>query len=243
MPNAHRPDDPAPPPLPLPPRASGFARPLHDGRVEVLERAVHDLKNPLAVVRASLEWLEVELAGREELLDAVVDATAASNRLVTIIDDLDTLARLGKDGIAASDPIAVAALVESAVAAATDRLARRGMTAVALAPPAISTRGDVGLLDRSLSALIDATTRGAPSGACVEVTVRERPLAEGLPIEIGIALRGSVTDDRGSAGSLDALESAGLGVYVALRAVEAHGGTLEVIPTASLPRILVRLPT
>jgi K+-sensing histidine kinase KdpD len=241
MPPARRPDDSAPP---SPLRASGFVRPQHDGRVEVLERAVHDLKNPLAVVRASLEWLEVELAGREDVLDAVLDATAASNRLSTIIDDLDTLARLGKSGIAASDPIAVATLVESVVAAATERLLRRAMTVVAITPQPLFTRGDLGLLDRSLSALIDATTRGAPPGACVEVTLRERAAGEGtLPIEIGIALHGTVAEDGAAAGSLDALESAGLGVYVALRAVEAHGGTLEVIPTSSLPRIVVSLPT
>lgn len=240
MPTAHRPDDSAPP---SPHRASGFVRPLHDGRVEVLERAVHDLKNPLAVVRASLEWLEVELVGQEDVLDAVADATAASNRLATIIDDLDTLARLGKEGIAASDPIAITSLVASVASAASERLARRGMTVVAVASRSVFTRGDVGLLDRSLSALIDATTRGAPSGACVEVTVRERSPAESLPLEIGIALQGVVADDDATAGSLDALESAGLGVYVALRAVEAHGGTLEVIPTSSLPRIVVRLPT
>jgi len=238
MTNAHRPDTAIPP---SPPRASGFVRP-HDGRVEVLERAVHDLKNPLAVVRASLEWLEVELAGREDMLDAVADATAASDRLATIIDDLDMLARLGKDGVAATDPIAVASLVESVVAASVARLARRSMSAVAVIVRPAFTRGDAGLLDRSLAALIDATTRGAPSGACVEIRLSERAAGEGLPIEIGIALRGSHPSSDAAVASLDALESAGLGVYVALRAVEAHGGTLEVMATSSLPRIVVRLP-
>ena len=242
MPTARRPDDQAAPPSP---RASGFARPMHhEGRVEVLERAVHDLKNPLAVVRASLEWLEVELAGREDVLDAVVDATAASNRLGTIIDDLDTLARLGKEGVSAADPIDLAALVAAVVQGAEERLARRGMSAMVVPSDTSgswTTRGDRGLLDRSLSALIDATTRGAPSGSRVQVSLGAS--AEGPPLEIGIALEGSVASDDAVAGSLDALESAGLGVYVALRAVEAHGGTLQVIPTSSLPRIVVRLPS
>ena len=243
MPTARRPDDEAA--TASPPRASGFARTMHhEGRVEVLERAVHDLKNPLAVVRASLEWLEVELAGREDVLDAVVDATAASNRLGTIIDDLDTLARLGKEGVAASDPVALDALVASVVDAAGERLGRRGMSAVVVhagSSGAASTHGDLGLLDRALSALIDATTRGAPSGSCVEVTLGAA--AEGLPLEIGIALKGSAAIDDATVGSLDALESAGLGVYVAQRSIEAHGGTLEVIPTSLLPRIVVRLPS
>ena len=60
---------------PEPPTASQAPR-----RSELLERAVHDLKNPLAVVRASLEWLEVELAGDDDALDAVRDATIASGR-------------------------------------------------------------------------------------------------------------------------------------------------------------------
>jgi K+-sensing histidine kinase KdpD len=211
---------------------SGIA-PLHDGRVEVLERAVHDLKNPLAVVRASLEWLEMELQGREDMLDAIDDATAASNRLATIIDDLDTLARLGKEGVRIRDAVAIVPLVESVVSAAAERFTRRGLSAVTIAAGDMSTHGDPALLERSITALVDAAARGAPAGSRVEVTV------EGG--EIGFALAGS--EDAGGAATLDALESAGLGVYVALRAVEAHGGSLQVIPTTLLPRITVRLPS
>ncbi|CAN5925410.1 hypothetical protein BH11MYX4_BH11MYX4_11440 [soil metagenome] len=228
------PHDPAPSASPARHASASGIAPVHDGRVEVLERAVHDLKNPLAVVRATLEWLEVELVGREDMLDAIVDATAASNRLSTIIEDLDTLARLGKDGLAVRDPVAIVSLVESVVAAAGERLARRGISAVAITSAPVWILGDAALLERSIAALVDATARGAPSGACVEVRVD----AAG----IGFALKDSV-DKPGAAGTLDALESAGLGVYVALRAVEAHGGSLEVIPTTMLPRIVVRLPT
>src|SRR5438128_1864870 len=62
----------------------------------LLERAVHDLRNPLAVVRASVEWLEVELAPPEdsEALDALRDASAATLRALAILDDLEVLAGL-----------------------------------------------------------------------------------------------------------------------------------------------------
>lgn len=212
---------------------------------ELLERAVHDLKNPLAVVRASLEWLEVELTGREEALDAVRDATSAADRLLTLVDDLDVLARLGEGGVASGGTAAIVPLVISVVSGASTRLARRGVTVEVKDPYTgrpLETTGDGRILARSLTALVDYTSRGAPIGACVEVRVAEAVSASGgREVEIGIALRGTVEAAPSELG-FDRHERTNLGVYVARRVVEAHRGSIELVPTASLPRVVVRLP-
>ena len=223
-----------------PPRESG----AEDGspRSEVLERTVHDLKNPLAVVRSALEWLEVELEGREDALDAVRDATTAATRLLAIVDDLDALARLERAGAIAGEAMELTSIIGQVTAAAAIRLAARGLSVTSSAPTALPTNGDAGLLGRAFHVLIDACARGAPSGTCIELRARltggERSAGA---IEIEIGQHGTVpaapeTD------ALDALGSGGLGAYLALQVASAHGGSLVVLPTATMPRVLMRLP-
>jgi signal transduction histidine kinase len=60
-------------------------------------------------------------------------------------------------------------------------------------------------------------------------------------VEIEIGLRGTAPDG-GRVGSIEALASGGLGVYLSLRVAEEHGGTLVVHPTATVPRTILRLP-
>jgi hypothetical protein len=60
-------------------------------------------------------------------------------------------------------------------------------------------------------------------------------------LEIAVGVRGAVPVGPPAA-SIDALASAGLGVYLALRVIEGHGGSMLVVPTVTAPRVLVRLP-
>jgi signal transduction histidine kinase len=195
-------------------------------RSELLQRTVHDFKNPLAVVRSALEWLEVELEGRADALDAIRDAATAATRLLTIVDDLDALARLERTGAVTGSALDLVELVGLVTASAAARLAVRGLTLATTTPAAIASRGDADLLGRSLHALIDACARGAPAGACIEIRVSPSG-AEHSAAETS---------------SLDTLASGGLGLYLALEVARAHGGSLVVIPTATMPHALMRLP-
>ena len=209
---------------------------------ELLERAVHDLKNALAVVRSSLEWLEVELKEREDALDAVRDAATAAERLVTIVEDLDSLARLDAAGSARGDRVLLAPLIDAVVVEARAKLTSRSISVEASVAGALETTADGRLLGRSLAALVQATARGASSGAVVEVTAAQTTAPSGATVnEVRVGLRGAV-DDGASEQGLDALESSGLGVYVALRVVTAHHGSLTVVKTTTSSRIIVRLP-
>jgi signal transduction histidine kinase len=205
-------------------------------RSELLERAAHDLKNPLAVVRSALEWLAVELEGREDALDAIRDATTAGARLVAIVDDLDALARLDRDSAIASESTDVTAMIGQVTSVAATRLSERGLSIVSSAPPSARIDGDADLLVRSLHALIDACARGAPLGTCIEMQVRLGDL-----VEIEIGQRGT-SPSAPETTAIDELASGGLGVYVALQVANAHRGSLVVLPTETMPRALIRLP-
>lgn len=217
------------------------------GRRELLERTVHDLKNPLAVVRATLEWLEVELTDRPDALDAVLDASTSAARMMAIVDDLDTIARLETGLTVTRARVQVDEIIGTVVASAGSRLAPRRITVAATAPIATEANVDQGLLTRATDALVDVCARGTPAGACIELVprmLRDESADEGgggmLEIEVGI--RGVVSDGSPAA-SIDTLASGGLGVYLALRVLEAHGGTLHVIPTATVPRVVARFPS
>lgn len=209
--------------------------PSPSDRAEVLQRAVHDLKNPIAVVRASLEWLEVELAGREDALDAVRDGTLACVRLIRIVDDLEVLSRLHGDRPMERGSIAVDAMLAAAAASAERRISRP-LTIETRSPP-LAITGDVALLDRAVEALVEACARGARSGSVIELSAQQVDAV----VEIVVAVRGAI-DAIATETSLPALDSTGLGIYLALRVARAHGGTLGVVATDSAPRLVLRVP-
>jgi hypothetical protein len=65
---------------------------------------------------------------------------------------------------------------------------------------------------------------------------------EGGGIVVAVGLRGAAPSAPATL-SLDGFASGGLGVYHAMRVLEKHGGTLEIVPTETVPRLLARLPT
>jgi K+-sensing histidine kinase KdpD len=226
-------DKPAPPDR----GTSNDAGPL---RSELLQRTVHDLKNPLAVVQSALEWLAVELEDRADALDAIRDAAIAATRLGAIVDDLHSLARLERDGLVAREPTDVATLVTAVAGAAAVRLVARGLTFVSTVPASAIVHGDADLLAQSLHALVDACARGAPAGTSIEIVARLSADDAASEVEIEIGQVGTASAGPATS-SLDALSSAGIRVYVALQIARAHGGSLKVIPTATMPRALMRL--
>jgi signal transduction histidine kinase len=206
-------------------------------RNDLFERTAHDLKNPLAVVRATLEWLELELGDRADALDAVHDASVAAERLLAIVDEFGILAQLETGRTVAADPVDVGAVVSEAVESTGGRLASRRISVVSTVAGPLTLAGDRPLLRRALEAFVDVCARSAPAGACIAIDAR----AQGNRLELAVGLRG-VEGIAPPVASIELLASGGLGVVLALRVVEAHGGTVAVVPTATVPRVLVRLP-
>jgi K+-sensing histidine kinase KdpD len=209
---------------------------------ELLGRSIHDLRNPLSVVRASLEWLEVELKGQEDALDAVRDASTATGRILVIIEDLDILSRLESGEPIVRGFVDVGATLRRVAAKTNAYLEPRGVTVESVAAAPVHAPGDSRLIERAIEAFVDVCARGAQSGACVEVDARVVDLdTENAAVEISIGLRGTSAIDARKL-SIEALASGGVGVYLSLRVVEEHGGSLVVEPTETVPRTVLRLP-
>jgi len=216
---------------------------------ELLDRTVHDLKNPLAVVRASLEWISQEISDRNDVLEAVRDASTATERLLVIVEDLELLVKLERGGPIGRERVELGGLLGRVSSSAGARLGDRGLTLACTAPFALETTGDAHLLTRSIEALIEGCVRGAPSGACLELEARAvaASVVDGVAVDahvlIEVGLAGAVIDSAPpSAVNLDALANGGLGVYLAMKVAEAHGGSLLVRPTATVPRLRLTLP-
>ncbi|CAM5551297.1 two-component sensor histidine kinase [Streptomyces avidinii] len=191
--------------------------------------ASHELRNPLAAVRARLE-----VALRDPDRESVAAALADTERLQDIAADLLLLARLDGGPPPAAEPVDLALL-------AAEDLARRPGPGAALrldAPAPVPASGDPARLARALANLVDNALRHARS----EVTVRARADGAGWALlevaddgpGIPEADRDRVFErfvrldsDRGRAGG-----GTGLGLAIAREIARAHGGDLVALPPA-----------
>lgn len=123
-------------------------------QAETFLRTAHDLRNPIAVLRATLEWLASEVAPGETA-DAVADAAAATQRLASIADHLEILARLESEP-PLRETHALAGLVEE-------------MTAES---DGLTVTGDPRLLSRMFEVLTAHARRAARPNAPIAIVAR-----------------------------------------------------------------------
>lgn len=209
---------------------------------QLLGRSLHDLRNPLSVVRASLEWLELELAGREAVMDAVRDASTATTRILTILADLEMLSHIESGAQLSRGVVDVGASIGRIASAAHARFASHGVAVMALTPTPLYVPADARLVERAIEVLVEFCARATPPTGCIQLDARIVDAdTDAGAVEITIGRRGAVAI-KGRETSIEALASGGIGVYLALRVFEMHGGSLVVPMTTTGPQTIVRLP-
>ncbi|HEY2192694.1 MAG TPA: HAMP domain-containing sensor histidine kinase, partial [Actinomycetospora sp.] len=134
--------------------------------------AGHELRTPLATLRA-----ELELAGRPgrdhaELVDAVTSAAGETDRLIRLAEDLLTLARAdGSDGFLRVRPTDLAEVTASAARAASAVGDLRDVDVVVEASPHLEVHADPDRLRQALDNLLANAVRHSPEHAVVTLTV------------------------------------------------------------------------
>ena len=222
---------------------------LFDARRQLVASASHDLRTPLASLRAMLEALEDGLADPAEYLPAISEQVQT---LSALVDDLFELARIDA-GVLTLElrQASLRTLVESCVRGLEAEARARNIQLEARVNPAVS---DVWMapekVERVLLNLLTNALRHTPADGAVAVVVEPRNGQvvvavndSGQGLTATAARRMFERFWRGDDSRTRATGRAGLGLAIAQGLVEAHGGQIWAENrTAGGARIAFTLP-
>ncbi|MDN3358608.1 HAMP domain-containing sensor histidine kinase [Actinomadura sp. DC4] len=225
-------------------------RALEASRRELVAWVSHDLRTPLAGLRAMAEALEDEVvtdAGTVHRYHSQI--RAESDRLAAMVDDLFELSRIHAGALRLSrQRVGLSELVSETVAG-TEPLARaKGVRLSGLAHELLPVDVDAAEFGRALRNLVVNAIRHTPADGGVEIVAAlEQGMAcvtvsdacggipeHDLPRLFDVAFRGEAARTPGG--------GAGLGLAIARGIVEAHEGQIGVSNAAGGCRFVVRLP-
>lgn len=206
---------------------------------EFMANVTHELRTPLNSVIGFAALLKDEVAGPLNAKQAAfaADILTSGQRLLALVEGILEMSRLDAAGAALKrEPVNIGAALEERVAAQREAVAARGLTLrLVAATDAGSVDLDPGALRRILDALIDNATKFNREGGTVAVTARRAGGALEIAVAdtgIGIAredlpkLFNPLTQI--DAGLTRQHGGAGMGLTLARRLAELHGGTIEV---------------
>jgi len=206
---------------------------------EFMANVTHELRTPLNSVIGFAELLKDEVPGPLNPKQAAfaADILASGQRLLTLVEGILEMSRLDAAGAALQrEPVAIGAALEARVAAHRKAAEARGLTMrLDVTADTGSAQLDPRALRRMLDALLDNAVKFNRDGGAVAVSAR----CAGRALEIVVADTGIgiacenlaklfkplVQLDAGLARQHGGV---GLGLALARRLAELHGGTLEV---------------
>lgn len=216
---------------------------------------VHDLKNPLAVVLANVDFARSRIARLESppprVPEALAEARSAGWRLHAMILDLLDVARMQTGTFPLSrKETNLGALLREAVEAYRLATERDGKHIVLDAPETLDALVDAPVIRRVVDNLVENAVRHSPRGT--KVAIRVAPEKDAALLDVadegpGVPpeLRDRIFDPYVQAQSdgRELRSNRGLGLTLVQMAVRAHGGDVSVLDNAPRGAIFrVRLP-
>ena len=227
---------------------------LETSRRELVAWVSHDLRTPLAGLRAMSEALEDGMV--EEPARYHGQIRSEVERMSRMVDDLFELSRIQAGAFEVSlEQVALGDLVSEAIAGVDPVARARGVSLGGSVDGDVLVRVDPEAMSRVLLNLLTNAVRHTPDDGSVEITAQAG--ADGIEVAVSDACGGIPADElsrvfdvawRGTpARSPGASETrggtgAGLGLAIVKGIVEAHRGSVAVHNEAPGCRFLVRLP-
>ena len=206
--------------------------------------ASHELRTPVAVIKAELEGALRRAPADPELRESLRAAVDECDRLAQLAEDLLVLARSGDGALAVRPaPLDAAELLEHVRTRFSARAAEHGRALRVDAEAGLVLDADELRLSQALGNLVDNALRhgagaitlgGRRVGAAVELSVADE--GPGLPP----ALAGRAFERFARGDEARARGGAGLGLAIVRAIAEAHGGSAE---SAGGARMVLRLPS
>jgi signal transduction histidine kinase len=226
---------------------------LEDSRRELVAWVSHDLRTPLAGLRAMTEALEDGMADDPSRYHRQIRAEV--DRMVRMVDDLFELSRIHAGNLRlALEPVALGDLVSEAIASADPVARARGVRLGGGVDDGLEVVGDPAELSRVVGNLLMNAIRHTPADGVVEIVGRSAP--EGVELSVTDGCGGLSSEDmerafdvawQGSAARTPDVagvfgSGAGLGLAIVKGIVEAHDGKVSVVNQEPGCRFLVHLP-
>jgi len=229
--------------------AADRERRLESSRRELVAWVSHDLRTPLAQIRAMAEALEDGIADDPARYHAQMRSQV--DRMVGMVDDLFELSRINSGALQLSlETVDVGDLVSEAIVGATPVAQAKGVRIDGAVEAGVQVQGDPAALARVVGNLVTNAVRHTPEDGVVEI--RGRSGAEQVELVVSDRCGGIPDRDldrvfdvgwRGSnARTPSASTGAGLGLAIVRGLVEAHLGTVAVANGGDGCRFVVRLP-
>jgi signal transduction histidine kinase len=234
--------------------ARAQAAAIEQSRRQLVAWVSHDLRTPLACIRAMVEALEDGIVDDDETVARYYRTMQREvGRLSGLVDDLFELSRIEAGALGLDlERVALDELVSEAVAGASVIAGAKGIQLRgAVGEPSPVVELSTPEMARVVRNLLDNAIRHTPAGGTVWIeagldeggssaVVSVRDACGGIPADdldhvFEMAYRGDAARTPGSAG-------AGLGLAVARGLVEAHQGTISVRNEGGGCRFTVRLP-
>ncbi len=189
----------------------------------------HELKNPVASIRASAEVLEQAIGEDEEAARRFAHRILeASARLDTLTHDLLDLARLEATGLADPEaPVDLVAVIHGAAAAQRSLAKTAEVELLVELPAEARTAGDAIWLSRAVENLLANAIAFSPAGSTVRVTLDEGKEGWELAVrDTGAGVESSIREQvfERFVGSRHGEGGTGLGLAIVRAVAEAHGG-------------------
>lgn len=222
---------------------------LVEGVRNVSNAIAHDLRTPLAGVRARLESILRQSAGPEGNLDGIAAAIGDIDRLIGVFNALLRLAEidsgLRRAGFAPVDPAALATDAAELYAPAAEA---RGLDFTCMAADGLTVTGDRYLLAQAVGNLLDNAVKYTPAGGRIDLVVR-RGNAGGVQITVTDTGPGIPEDERDKAKARfyrgdksRHAEGVGLGLSLVEAVARLHGGELRLEDADPGLRAVLALP-